>query len=195
MRDAAATRQRILDAATAEFAEFGIAGARVDRIVASARSNKSQLYAYFTNKELLFDAVLEAHLDELTHDVPLDGHDLAAYAVNLYDAVLAKPSIVRLATWRRVEQISTGHLFADVPSCDEPKVAAIAAAQEDGTLDDRLQPLDILCMLNALSLTWSPVSTMIAASTDEPAAEHDRRRQALCHVVNRAFAAQKSTAA
>ena len=54
-----ATRQRIMDAAASEFAERGIAGARVDRIVAAAQSNKAQLYQYFGSKELLFDAVFE----------------------------------------------------------------------------------------------------------------------------------------
>ena len=38
-RDAEATRRRLLDAATAEFAAYGIAGARVDRIAAEARSS------------------------------------------------------------------------------------------------------------------------------------------------------------
>ena len=189
MRDAAATRRRLLDAATAEFVEFGIAGARVDRIVAAARSNKAQLYAYFTSKELLFDAVFEAYLDELIHDIPLDGHGLGDYAVNLYDAVLATPAIVRLATWRRLERVPSGHLFGNVPVGDEPKIAAIAVAQKDGTLDDRLQPLDVLCMLTALALTWSPASTMIAASRDDLPADHDHRRRALRTATERAFAA------
>ena len=37
MRDAQATRRRLLDAAAAEFAVHGIAGARVDRIAAAAK--------------------------------------------------------------------------------------------------------------------------------------------------------------
>ena len=56
--DAEATRRRLIEAATSEFAEYGIAGARVDRIAADARSNKAQIYRYFKNKEGLFDAVM-----------------------------------------------------------------------------------------------------------------------------------------
>jgi hypothetical protein len=41
-----ATSRRILDAAAEEFAERGIAGARIDRIIAAARTNKAQLYGY-----------------------------------------------------------------------------------------------------------------------------------------------------
>ena len=39
VRDAEASRARILDAATAEFAAFGLAGARVDRIADAADAN------------------------------------------------------------------------------------------------------------------------------------------------------------
>src|SRR5712691_1278983 len=48
--------RRILAAATEEFTKHGIAGARVDRIAAAANSNKAMLYAYFGNKEQLFEA-------------------------------------------------------------------------------------------------------------------------------------------
>ena len=57
---AEATRARILDAARAEFATHGLAGARVDEIAARAGANKRMIYAYFGNKEDLWVAVLEA---------------------------------------------------------------------------------------------------------------------------------------
>ena len=49
----------ILDAATAEFARYGLGGARVDRIAERAGANKRMLYYYFGSKEALFLAVLE----------------------------------------------------------------------------------------------------------------------------------------
>ena len=58
-RNPARTRQSIIEAATAEFAEFGIGGARIDAIAARAGLNKRLLYYYFGNKEDLFQAVLE----------------------------------------------------------------------------------------------------------------------------------------
>ncbi|MFO1034767.1 MAG: TetR/AcrR family transcriptional regulator [Hyphomicrobiales bacterium] len=58
-RDPAATQKRILAAAKAEFARFGLAGARVDRIAIKAKSNKRMLYHYFGNKEALFTRTLE----------------------------------------------------------------------------------------------------------------------------------------
>ncbi|MBL6457580.1 TetR family transcriptional regulator [Belnapia sp. T6] len=56
---AAATRQRILDAALVEFAEKGLAGARVDEIALRAGANKRMLYAHFGSKEDLWLVVLE----------------------------------------------------------------------------------------------------------------------------------------
>lgn len=56
---AAATRQRILDAALVEFAEKGLAGSRVDEIAARAGANKRMLYAHFGSKEELWLTVLE----------------------------------------------------------------------------------------------------------------------------------------
>jgi AcrR family transcriptional regulator len=58
-RDPKRTRARILEAATREFARYGLGGARVDRIAASAGANKRMLYYYFGDKDALFQAVLE----------------------------------------------------------------------------------------------------------------------------------------
>ena len=58
-RDPEATRKRILAAAKREFAQFGLGGARVDRIALKAKSNKRMLYHYFGNKEQLFSRTLE----------------------------------------------------------------------------------------------------------------------------------------
>jgi AcrR family transcriptional regulator len=60
VRDPERTRAAILAAATHEFAEKGIGGARVDAIARRAGSNKRMLYHYFGDKEALYLAVLEA---------------------------------------------------------------------------------------------------------------------------------------
>jgi TetR/AcrR family transcriptional regulator len=58
-RDAAATKARILDAATSEFAQKGYDGARVKSVADRARCNINLVYHYFDNKEQLFVAVME----------------------------------------------------------------------------------------------------------------------------------------
>lgn len=58
-RDPERTRAAILHAATKEFAENGMGGARVDAIARRAGTNKRMLYHYFGDKEQLYLAVLE----------------------------------------------------------------------------------------------------------------------------------------
>jgi AcrR family transcriptional regulator len=66
-RNPARNQERILQAATEEFARYGLGGARVDRIAARAGANKRMLYYYYGNKEDLFLAVLEARYAHIRH--------------------------------------------------------------------------------------------------------------------------------
>src|SRR4051812_22981119 len=59
IRDADRSQSTILAAARDEFAEFGLGGARMDRIAERAALNKRLIYYYFEDKEKLFQAVLE----------------------------------------------------------------------------------------------------------------------------------------
>src|SRR5262249_15209214 len=61
-----ATRQRILEAAKREFAQYGLSGARINRIAANAHASKERLYAYFPSKEALFAAVAELLVSDVT---------------------------------------------------------------------------------------------------------------------------------
>lgn len=181
-----ATRQRVLDAATAEFSRYGIAGARVDRIAAEARTNKAQLYAYFGNKEALFDTVFSASLERIVDVVPIDAENVADWAVRLYDEYLARPDLIRLATWARLERRPSGHLVADTDRLDAGKLRAIADAQASGAITLPGDPFDVMAMVISMSMAWSPVSNVFAASSDEDAAEHERRRGFLREAVERA---------
>ncbi|MGE0330000.1 MAG: TetR family transcriptional regulator [Ramlibacter sp.] len=59
LRDADRSQNTILAAARDEFAEYGLGGARMDRIAERAGLNKRLIYYYFEDKEKLFEAVLE----------------------------------------------------------------------------------------------------------------------------------------
>ncbi len=59
LRDADRSQNTILAAARDEFAEYGLGGARMDRIAERAGLNKRLIYYYFEDKEKLFQAVLE----------------------------------------------------------------------------------------------------------------------------------------
>jgi AcrR family transcriptional regulator len=58
-------RDDILDAASAEFAERGFAGARVDEIAARAGVNKAMLYYRIGDKQTLYTAVLMRNFDRV----------------------------------------------------------------------------------------------------------------------------------
>lgn len=72
VRDADRSQSTILAAARDEFAEYGLGGARVDRIAERAGLNKRLIYYYFADKEQLFQAVLEqAYRDIRTEEANL----------------------------------------------------------------------------------------------------------------------------
>ncbi|MFX8512213.1 helix-turn-helix domain-containing protein, partial [Acinetobacter baumannii] len=59
MNDPDRTMANILEVATAEFADKGLAGARIDEIAALTHTSKRMIYYYFGSKEGLYLAVLE----------------------------------------------------------------------------------------------------------------------------------------
>ncbi|MFC9891922.1 TetR family transcriptional regulator [Streptomyces pilosus] len=183
-----ATRARIIEAARAEFAQYGIAGARVDRIAANAKANKAQLYAYFGNKDTLFDIVFERSLEAIVGTVPVDGEDLPGYAVRLYDEYLARPELIRLATWTRLERKPGGPLTEGPPPGHQGKLDDIARAQAAGFIDPSIDPGEVLAMVISMSMAWSPASTTFTATASDPEADHERRRDLLRVLVGRAFA-------
>lgn len=63
-RDPVGARRAIMLAAREEFVEFGLDGARVDRIAERAGANKRMLYHYVGNKEALYaEVLLQAYRD------------------------------------------------------------------------------------------------------------------------------------
>ncbi|EFK98774.1 transcriptional regulator [Streptomyces sp. SPB78] len=181
----AATRRRILDAATEEFALRGIAGARIERIISAARTNKAQLYGYFDNKDGLFAAVIADRTSDITASIPFDADDLPGWAVGIYEQNLLRPDLVRLIAWTRLERRSGGLLLDDPEH--GTKLAALGRAQEEGRLRAG-EPYDILALVIAMACAWSPVSNVWAATGDEPEGEHERRKAFLREAVARAVA-------
>lgn len=101
------TKALLLKAATAEFSERGLAGARIDRIAAAAGVNKERIYQYFGKKDELFDAVLAAELVRVVTEVPLEGEGPAAlgdYAGRLFDRHSLDGILPRLQFWEGLER-------------------------------------------------------------------------------------------
>ncbi|MEV0160521.1 TetR family transcriptional regulator [Nonomuraea fuscirosea] len=180
IRDAEATRARLLQAATAEFAAHGIAGARVDRIGAAADANKALIYTHFGNKEQLFDAVMDAHVSRVLDQVPFTADDLPGYAGRLFDYLLAHPDQLRLATWHRLERSGTGHETEGLRASMRQKTETIAAAQAGGRVPAAFTPEDLLAFTLALTNAWMPTSPVAAAGEDA-----EQHRAAVVEAVRR----------
>lgn len=94
----AATRAALLKAAREEFAAYGLAGARVDRIAERAGVNKERIYGHFGTKTDLFDAVVGDALNDLTERISLPS-DPVEYVAELTDYYREHPDLVRLLMW------------------------------------------------------------------------------------------------
>ncbi|MCW2497326.1 TetR family transcriptional regulator [Jatrophihabitans sp.] len=161
-RDAAATRARILAAAVEEFAQFGEAGARIDRIAEIAGANKRSIYVYFGNKDGLFDATLVHVIDAMTTEVPLTETDLPGYAGRLFDYLLEHPEGWRLSMWRQLERPASG------PD-DSPIFARkIKAMHRSSAPKTGLPPTDLIALVMALTVAWfiNPTALLTADGAD-----------------------------
>jgi AcrR family transcriptional regulator len=153
LRNAEATKRRLLDAARVEFAAHGIAGARVDRIAELAGTNKQLIYAYFQSKEGLFDTVYDAMVVEIMAGVTLEAGDLPGYAGKLFDWYEAHPQVLRLATWQQLEgRASTDQSRADRKATLE-KIREIREAQEAGTVTSAIPAEYLLLLVIRLTTT------------------------------------------
>ena len=179
VRNAEDTKRRILAAATEEFTEHGIAGARVDRIAAAARSTKAMLYAYYGNKEQLFEAVFAQVVAAATEAVPFDAGDLPAYAVAMFELYRADAHLARLSDWYRLEHGKPGPDDA-VSALQRGRLAAIARAQRNKVISDRLKPQELFGMITALTRMGTPEFTRLnppSSTAAARAAVHDIVKQ------------------
>jgi AcrR family transcriptional regulator len=180
--DSAATKRRLLEAAAAEFAEFGIAGARIDRIARAARSNKQMIYAYFGSKDALFDAVFSAYVGESLDEVDFDAADLPAYAGRLFDQSEDQPALLRLSTWYRLERPQGASLQA-VVSVNQIRLERLERAQEDGVLPGHLSPVQLLALFQSIATSWVTMNPEFGAAA--AATGRDERRRAVVEAVQR----------
>lgn len=152
MRKGDLTRRRILDAATEEFSAHGFAGARMDRIAAAAKANKSQLYSFCGNKEHLFDQVLQESFQKGIQAIDVPHTDLAGYCGAIFDHLELNPALQRLGLWRQLERPHS--TFDGEVDMWTGKQVALTAEQEAGTLRTDVDAGAILALVLALSQTW-----------------------------------------
>jgi AcrR family transcriptional regulator len=180
-------RARLLDAAFAEFAQHGLAGARVDRIAEAAQANKGLIYVYYGNKEQLFDTVLTQRVGALFDAVPFTTADLPGFAGALFDHLLASPKLLRLNAWRQLER-------GDPPTVGiewgRETIEAISQAQQRGVITTELEPADLLTLMLGMVTSWFRVSSMRDWATEDSGSPQrlQQHRAALTTAVRRLVA-------
>jgi AcrR family transcriptional regulator len=156
------TTADILAIATREFADKGLAGARIDEIAAATRTSKRMIYYYFGSKEGLYVAVLEEayrrirsieaelHLEDLPPEDAL--RKLVGFT---YDYQLANPDFIRLVM---TENIHRGEFLAQSKSIQQLNVPAIDAVKtvyqrgvKAGVFRNDVDPVDLHMSISALS--------------------------------------------
>ncbi|MGH3726045.1 MAG: TetR family transcriptional regulator [Mycobacterium sp.] len=169
MRTTTELRNEILAAARAEFARYGLAGARIDRIARTAQASKERLYAHFTDKETLYREVVADDFARFFRAVTVHPEHVADFVGDIYDLARAQPEHLRMVTWAQLEGFALDEPRAED---DQPifghAVAAIEAAQVGGRVDRRWQPVDLLVLLFGIGLAWAH-SPHPDALTDDPA--------------------------
>lgn len=150
-RDSAETRQRIYDAASAEFAAYGIAGARIDRIARAAGANKQLIYAYFGSKHELFKTVVAGHITRFIEDVPFDPTDLPRHAGDLFEFYVDNPRAAQLTAWHALEPGEAKQPIAAIHRTFRERARLVEAAQSRGAVDATIGAADLLALVAAIA--------------------------------------------
>jgi AcrR family transcriptional regulator len=157
------TMADIVQVATREFAEKGLAGARIDDIAESTRTSKRMIYYYFGSKEGLYIRVLEdAYRRQREHEATLQLGDLAPEPAlrrlveSAVDYHLAHPDYTRLVM---TENIHRGVYMAQSKAMRQLNVPAIEGLRRvyergvaGGVFRAGIDPVDLHMSIAALSV-------------------------------------------
>lgn len=159
-------RSDILKAAEAEFIRLGVTGARIDRIAKEAGASKERLYAYFGDKQGLFDEVIRTALERFDAVVHIDDDDLVAYAGHLVEHFGTHPDDLRLLGWTRLdEQCERAFSVVAVQANHTERVAATRRAQARGLVDPSWDPDELLQLVLAVATYWATTGATDGRST------------------------------
>jgi len=190
-RDPDRTRETILAAAGAEFAEKGLDGGRVDRIARRAKANKRMIYHYFGNKQGLYLAALERAYADLrgterklvfTH---LDPETAIRRLIEFnFDYMCQHPELINLINNENLHRARHLRKSKTVRDLHSPLVASIGEILKRGVAQgifrDGLDPMQIYITTAAvgyfyLSNNWT-LSAIFGTDLGTPAACARRRR-------------------
>ena len=201
-RNATATRAELIAVATEEFAEKGLAGARVEEIAARTATSKHMIYYHFGSKDGLYSAVLEQAYQEFrvaegaVNYAGLPALEaLSALVGATFDVHASNPQIVRIIM---AENINLGQHICSIDSFDQRELAVdtmrriLDRGAAEGTLKGGLDPLQVHLTVSALCFhyianvhTFSHVFEIDAHSPEQMSI---RRDEVIATVISRCAA-------
>ena len=178
MRSTTELRGEILAAARAEFAQWGLAGSRIDRIARAASASKERLYAHFGDKETLFREVVAADGAEFFRAVRLRSDAVPEFVGDIFDLAQSRPEHLRMISWAKLEGFPLDLPDVDGENPPQTAIDGIKHAQLGGHVDPAWKPEQLLVLLFGLGLAWAHWPDPAASSSD-PAAIAGRRAAAV----------------
>jgi AcrR family transcriptional regulator len=154
LRDAERTRADILAVATAEFADRGYAGARINEIADKTSTTKRMIYYYFGGKEQLYVAVLEqaySRIRSLEQQLDVEHLDpveaIRELAGLTFDHDESHPDFIRLVSIEnihRAEHIARSEVLSGLANPALDVLGAILQRGWDaGVFRDDVDALDV----------------------------------------------------
>jgi AcrR family transcriptional regulator len=190
-RDAAATREKILQAGIFEFSEKGLSGARTADIARRARCNIRMVYHYFGSKDRLYVAALERVYGQIRTEE--EALDLASMDPVAGIATLVRFTFDHMAQHREFVQLAVNenmqrgrHMKKSdvIPQATQPLIQAIRKllirGREQDVFKRAVDAIQLYVSILALSLTHlaNRYTLSITYQTDmgDPKWLSDRRR-------------------
>lgn len=180
--DTDATRRKLLDAGSRQFAASGFAGARIEAIGADAGVNKERIYRYFGDKRAFFAAVLTHELTGLLEGITVSGTGPEAvgnFTDQLLDRCETRPELSRLLIWESLELDEAIAIDIRHPICAS-KAAGFASALP---ALDQAGAEQLLVSVVALAVGWCELGHLSAAITGTPISWESRRATIRSHAV------------
>ncbi len=161
-RNPALTKRDILDAAREEFVEFGLDGARVDRIAERAGANKRLLYHYVGNKEALYSTVLlEAYRDIREGEKALHLGELRPIEAMerlvgfTFDHFRNNPWFIRLLSTENILRAAFVKQISEIRDLHSPIIQQIrqvlATGEQEGVFRKDVDPVQLYITIAGMS--------------------------------------------
>jgi TetR/AcrR family transcriptional regulator len=198
-RDPQASRENILNAATAEFAEHGFDGARIDAIVRRANVSKNLAYHYFGGKEDLFLLVMERmyermrehHADlQIKGSLPLDG--MSQLIRHTFVHFLEHPEVISLLNSENLHKAThikgsdrIRGLYAELT---ENMTDILARGERAGVFRKNVDPIDLYISISALGYFYLSNQHTLGTIFKIDLMESDRIRGREEHIIEMVLA-------